>query len=186
MLQRTVGSGLALYLAGKAAFDRRRRKSTLDFDALYDLFASGLAVAKDRVLTALMRSAERAGRNRTIEPIVCRRGHNPVTRFRHRAVRVDGRQVEPVHHIRRKRVWPSGEIVYAVTSVSRKELESAAWAIFYVDVPSFRRRVIRCRSARLLRALFPSGTARKNVYIPLNGRPEAPRYNFLADEDNWG
>jgi AraC-like DNA-binding protein len=239
MLQRPAAARLDTYLARRAAFNRRRRKSRLSFDALHALFATGLssaeiakraglsrprinrifndyfrdlfgmsdlerrrrreaearqsaarrlalAVAKDRVLNALLQSVERAGRKRRIEPIVCKRGRDPVKRFRHRAVRIDGRQVEPVHHMRSKRVWPAGETIYAVTSVSRKELESAAWTIFYVDVPSFRRRVIRCRSARLLRALFPPGIGRKNIYIPLNGRPEAPRYDFLADEDNWG
>jgi AcrR family transcriptional regulator len=239
MLQRAAGSGLAMYLAGKAAFDRRRRKSRLSFDALYGLFASDLsyaeiarragvsrprinrvfddyfrdlfgmsglereqrrqagarqsaarrlaqAVAKDRILNALLRSVERAGRGRRIEPIICKRGRDPVKRFRHRAVLVDGRQVEPVHHLRRKRVWPAGGIAYAVTSLSRKALEGSPWTIFYVDVPSHRRRVIRSKSAKLIKALFPPGVARRNIYIPLGRSPEAPRYDFLADEDNWG
>jgi AcrR family transcriptional regulator len=239
MLQTTAGSGIALYLAGKAAFDRRRRKSRLGFDALYGLFASGLtsaeiarragvsrsrinrvfddyfrelfgmsgrereqrrqadaranaarclaqSVAKDRVLNALLRSVERAGGKRRIEPIICKRGRDPGKRFRRRAVLVDGRQVEPVHRMRRKRVWPAGGLAYVVTALSRKALEASPWTIFYVDVASHRRRVIRCRSAKLIKALFPPGVTRKNIYIPLGRSPDRPRYDFLADEDNWG
>jgi hypothetical protein len=144
------------------------------------------AFAKDRVLRAISQSADRAKRRRTIEPIICKRGRDPTKRFRHKAVRVDGRNVEPVHHIRNKKICPSGGTTYGVTSVSREELKASTWSIFYVDVASYRRRVIRSRSMKLLKALFPPGVARKNIYIPLDRKPEDPRYDFLADEDNWG
>jgi hypothetical protein len=144
------------------------------------------AIAKDRILNALLKSAGKVGSKRKIEPIICiRRGRDPVKRFRHRSVLVDGRDVEPVHHIRKERIWPRGGATYAVTSVSRNELETSTWSIFYVDVPSYTRRVIRCNSKRLLRTLFPAGVQRRNIYIPLDRRPSDPVYDFLADEDNW-
>lgn len=238
MLQRTVAPRIETYLARRDAFNRRRRKIRLDFDALHGLFANGLssaeiarragvsrprmdrvfddyfgdlfgtsglqrrrtreqearvktlrglaqAIAKDRLLNALRQSAARARRRRTIEPIVLTRRGEPRKRFRHRAVLVDGRDVEPAHHIRNRKLCPSGGTTYAVTSVTRRELRQSAWTIFYLDVRHHPRRVIRCRNVDLLQALFPPEVARKNVYIPLDRRPSLPRYDFLADEDNW-
>jgi AraC-like DNA-binding protein len=235
MLQRPGGSRLDAYLARKRAFDRRRRKLHLTFDALHDLFARGLnaaqiarragvsrpridrifdqyfrdpfgmsglarrrlrekvirtdaerrlarAIADDPVLTAVARSAAKEGRR--VAPILCLRRGPPRKRFRHRAVLVDGKHVELVRHVRNAQVWPGG-IAYATTSIARTSLESARHVIFYIDVASHRRRVIRCSCAALLRALFPARVKRRHIYIPLDHRPESPRYDFLANENNW-
>jgi hypothetical protein len=171
-------------LLGMSGFERRQRRE----DQLRETGVRRLAraVSKDRVMTALLKSVDKANRRRRIEPIICKRGRDPVKRFRHKAVRVDGRAIEPVHHIRNKKICPSGGTTYGVTSLSREELQASTWSIFYVDVAPFRRRVIRSRSTKLLKALFPPGVERKNIYIPLDRKPEEPRYDFLADEDNWG
>jgi hypothetical protein len=171
-------------LVGMSGLERQQRRE--EPARKKGVFRLARAVAKDQVLAALARSADKAKRRRRIEPIICKRGRDPVKRYRHRAVRVDGRNVEPVHHIRNKKLCPSGGTTYAVTSLSREELEASTWSIFYVDVASYPRRVIRSRSARLLKALFPPGVRRKNIYIPLDRKPQVPRYDFLADEDNWG
>jgi hypothetical protein len=171
-------------LLGMSGLERRQRREEQSREKGIRRLAR--AVENDRVLSAIARSAGKARRRRTIEPIICKRGRDPVKRFRHKAVRVDGRAVEPVHHIRNKKLCPSGGTTYGVTSVSREELEASAWSIFVVDVPRYPRRVIRTRSAKLLKALFPPGAKRKNIYIPLDRKPEDPRYDFLADEDNWG
>lgn len=57
--------------------------------------------------------------------------------------------------------------------------------IFVIDVPRYPRRVIRCRSDKLLKRLFSAGQQRVSVYIPLEQSLENPRYDFLADENNW-
>ena len=171
-------------LLGMTGLERRQRREEQSREKGIRNLAR--AVANDRVLSAITRSAGKGRRKHTIEPIICKRGRDPVKRFRHKAVRVDGRHVEPVHHIRNKKLCPSGGTTYGVTSVSREELASSAWSIFVVDVPRYPRRVIRTRSARLLKVLFPPGARRKNIYIPLDRKPADPRYDFLADEDNWG
>ena len=168
-------------LFGVSGLERRRlREKELRADAARRL---ARAIADDPVLTALAKSAAKAGRR--ISPILCPRRGEPRKRFRRRAVLVDGKNVELVRHVRNAQVWPGG-IAYATTSIARKSLESARHVIFYIDVASHRRRVIRCRCAALLRALFPAGVKRRHIYIPLDERPEAPRYDFLADVDNWG
>jgi hypothetical protein len=73
-----------------------------------------------------------------------------------------------------------------VTTLYRNQLESSKWVIFFVDAPSYPRRVIRRKSAKLLKALFPYGGRSKNVSIPLDAKPNNPRYDFWADENNWG
>ena len=162
-----------------SGLERRRRREQEGRDRVVQVFL------RDRAMRAILKSASRAARVRKIEPIIYKRGTDLSRRFRHRAVLVDGKDVELVHHIRNaQQFWPGG-IVYGTTSLSRKALESSKWIIFCIDVPSYRRRVIRCRSAKLLKALFPLRAKRKHVYIPLDRKPESPRYDFLADEDNW-
>jgi len=161
MLQGAVATRIETYLAKRDAFNRRRRKTELDFDTLHGLFANGLssaeiarragvsrprmnrifddyfgdlfgtsglqrrrtreqearvkmlrgltqAIAKDRLLNALRQSAARAGSRRTIDPVVLTRRGDPRKRFRHRAVLVDGRDLEPAHHLRNRKLCPSG------------------------------------------------------------------------------
>ena len=139
-------------------------------------------ISKDRVLRAISRSAAKAGS--AVEPILLERRGEPRKRFRHRAVLVNGRSVELVYHLQNAHTWPSGAM-YATTSVSRSSLESCHWCIFFVDPPSQRQHFIRCRSRDLLKALFDTKTRKTTVYIPLGHRPTLPRYDFLADEDNW-
>jgi hypothetical protein len=166
---------------GMTDLERLRRREKQARDAAMRRLVE--EIEKDRVLEAVAKSAERGGRR--VAPILAKRRGEPRKRYRHRAVLVDGRDVEPVHHLRNAQPWPGG-ITYATTSLSRKSLESSKWSIFYIDVPSYRRRVLRCRNAKLLRALFPAGVQRKHIYVPLDGRPEDPIYDFLADENNWG
>ena len=143
------------------------------------------AIAEDRVLEAITASAARARPKRTIEPILVDRRGDPCKRYRHRAVLVDGKDVETVHHIKNAQVFTKGGLVYGTTSLHRDKLKASRWTIFIVDVPRYRRKVIRCESAKLLKTLFGRTAIRKSVYIPLAGRPENPRYDFLADEGNW-
>jgi hypothetical protein len=142
-------------------------------------------ISKDPVLNAIKASAARAKRKRTIEPIILNRRGPPPKRYRHKAVLVDGRHVESVHHISTAQVYPGGGLAYGTTSLFRRRLENSSWSIFVIDVPKYRRRVIRCKNLQLLKALFAGNEERRSAYIPLNGRPENPRYDFLADEDNW-
>jgi hypothetical protein len=162
-----------------SGLERRRKREQKGRDRVVEVFL------RDRVMQAILKSAAKAKRKRTIEPIIYKRGTDLVRRFRHRAVLVDGKDLEPVHHIRNaQQFWPGG-IVYGTTSLSRKSLETSTWTIFCIDVPSYRRRILRCRSAKLLKALFPVRAKRKHVYIPLDRKPNNPRYDFLADADNW-
>jgi hypothetical protein len=142
-------------------------------------------ISKDPVLKAIKASAARAKRRRAIEPIILNRRGEPPKRYRHKAVLVDGRHVEAVHHIKTAKVYPGGGLAYGHTTLNRRRLDKSSWIIFVVDVPRYRRRVIRSKHAQLFKALFTGREERKSVYIPLNGRPENPRYDFLADEDNW-
>lgn len=170
-------------LLGTSILERRQKRAReLNENAAHRLVR---AITRDRVLSAIFRSADRAKRKRRIEPIISRRSRDPSKCFRHRAVLVDGREVEPVHHIRNAQRFSPGGIAYATTSLSRKSLEEAQWIIFCIDVASHRRRVLRCRCADLLKALFSAGDRRRQAYIPLDRRPDNPRYDFLADEDNW-
>jgi hypothetical protein len=143
------------------------------------------AIEKDRVLRAIIKSAQKAGSERRIAPVLTTRpGRNAREGFRHRAVLVDGRP-EPVHHLRAVHMAPRSR-AYARTTMRRGTLERAKWAIFYIDAASHRRRILRCRSAKLLKALFSPGRERRDIYIPLDQAPNHPRYDFLIDEDNWG
>jgi AraC-like DNA-binding protein len=170
-------------LFGMSAFERRKAREGKIRQRRTQQIAR--AIAGDSILNAIWNSARKVGSKRKIVPILTmRRGSNPSKRFRHRAVLVDGRP-EQVHHLRSERIWPRGGGVYAVTSVSRRELEGSTHTIFYIEVPGHRRRVLRSNSARLLRALFPRGANRRNVYIPLDRPPSEPVYDFLADENNW-
>jgi hypothetical protein len=141
------------------------------------------AAKKDRVLAAIRKSAERASPKRTIEPVI-RRKH-AFAQFRHKAVLVDGTNVESVHHIRTRRFSQRGTIAYGSTTLFRTTLETLKRTIFVIDVPHHPRRIIRCKSDMLLKSLFSAGKQRMAVYIPLEQPLENPRYDFLADEDNW-
>jgi hypothetical protein len=144
------------------------------------------AVARDRVIDAVCKSAAKARRKRTIEPIICKRGRDPTKRFRHRAVRVDGADVEPVHHIRNRKICPSGGTTYAVTSLAREELESSMWTIFHVDVSPYRRRVIRSRSLRLLKALFPTGGQAQEHLHPARPQTGVPALRLPGGRGQLG
>jgi hypothetical protein len=141
------------------------------------------AAQKDRVLAAIRKSVERTEAKRTIEPAARRK--NESAQFRHKAVLVDGTNVESVHHIRTRRFSRRGTIAYGSTTLSRTTLETLRRTIFVIDVPNHPRRVIRCRSDKLLKSLFSAGQQRVSVYIPLEQRLDNPRYDFLADENNW-
>jgi hypothetical protein len=87
-----------------------------------------------------------------------------------------------------RKIAPAGRrrgLTYAVTTLHRAQLGRGRWTIFFVDVAGFPRRVIRSRNSRLLRRLFAEGQTRISVYIPLDGRPKCPRYDFLKDEGRW-
>jgi hypothetical protein len=141
------------------------------------------AAQKDRALAAIRKSAERIGSRRKIEAVV-RRKHE-LARFRRKAVLVDGTSIESVHHIRTRRFSRRGTIAYGSTTLSRATLEAVKRTIFVIDVPHYPRRMIRCRNDKLLKVLFAPGQQRVSVYIPLEQPLENPRYDFLADENNW-
>jgi hypothetical protein len=144
------------------------------------------AVSKDRVMNAIKQSAAKARPRRRIEPIILERVGEPARQYRHRAVLVDGKDVEAVHHIRNAGSSGRRGLTYATTTLHRTRLERTRCTIFFVDVPGFRRRVIRSRNTTLLRRLFADGQARVTVYLPLDERPAKPRHDFLRDEDRWG
>ena len=125
----------------------------------------------------------RAEPPRTIEPVI--RSKRGFTWFRHKAVLVDGTHIESVHHIMTRRLSRRGTIAYGSTTLYRTTLETSKCTIFVIDVPNYPRRIIRCRSNRLLKRLFSAGQEKVSVYIPLEQPLENPRYDFLADEDNW-
>jgi hypothetical protein len=141
------------------------------------------ATQKDRVLAAIRKSAERAVPKRKIDPVLPRK--HEFAQFRHKAVLVEGTTIESVHHIRTRRFSRRGTIAYGSTTLSRTTLESLKRTIFFIDVPHYPRRIIRCRNDTLLKSLFSAGQQRVSVYIPLEQQLEKPRYDFLADEDNW-
>jgi hypothetical protein len=168
-------------LFGMTARERQRHiEQKLREDAKQQLAD---AARKDRVLAAIRISAERARPKRKIEPVV-RRKHESA-QFRHKAVLVDGKNIESVHHIRTRRLSRRGTIAYGSTTLYRTTLETLKHTIFVVDVRYHPRRIIRCRSDRLLKTLFSARQERASVYIPLEHPLENPRYDFLADEDNW-
>ena len=163
-----------------SATERRRKREaerrSLALEKIHQAFL------RDGAMRAIVRSAAKAGRK--VEPIIFKREGDPTRCFRHRRVLVDGKE-EPVHRIRNARLLRGERIAYGSTPLTREELKRHRHVIFHVDVPSHRRRVLRCPSARLLKQLFPAGVDRRDVYIPVSGRPDNPRYDFLADEDNW-
>jgi hypothetical protein len=143
-------------------------------------------VARDRVINAIRSSAAKANPERTVEAITLHRFGPFAKRYRHRAVLVDGRDVEAVHHLRNvKRAHRPGGHAYTTTLLRRDRLERGHWTIFVVDVVGFPQRVIRSKNSRLLKELFADGETRVSVYIPLDGRPSNPRYDFLSDENRW-
>jgi AraC-like DNA-binding protein len=143
-------------------------------------------IARDRVINAIKSSAAEANSRRTVEPIGLGRSGPVTKRYRHRAVLVDGWDVEQVHHLRNvKPAHRPGGLAYTMTTLNRGRLARGHWTIFFVDAPGFPRRVIRSKNSRLLKELFADGRERVSVYIPLNGRPSNPRYDFLGDEDRW-
>jgi AraC-like DNA-binding protein len=143
-------------------------------------------VARDRVINAIKSSAAEANSRHTVEPIALDRSGPVTKRYRHRAVLVDGWDVEQVHHLRNvKSAHRAGGIAYTVTTLHRGRLARGHWTIFFVDAAGFPRRVIRSKNSRLLNEFFADGQTRVSVYIPLNGRPSNPRYAFLRDEDRW-
>ena len=216
-----------LFMAHKAAFERRRRHIRMSFERLFELFAKGLSiaevarragvhrsrlnrvytryfgplfgtatalerrreqeharrertaqrvvrvVARDRVITAIRSSAAEAKSGRKVESILLARSGPATKHYRHRAVLVDVRDVEAVHHLRNvKRARRPGGLAYSVTT--------------FIDAAGFPRRVIRSKNSDLLKVFFAEGQTRVAVYIPLDGRPERSRYDFLKDEGRWG
>jgi AraC-like DNA-binding protein len=143
------------------------------------------AVATDRAFNAIKASAAKAKPKRTVEPVIIDKIREPKRQYSHRAVLVDGKDVEAVHHIRNAGSAGRRGLTYATTTLYRNRLKRTRWTIFFVDVPRFPRRVIRSRNATLLRRLFADGQTRVSVYLPLDGRPQNPRHDFLADEDRW-
>ena len=94
----------------------------------------------------------------------------------HRAVLIDGWDVEQVHHLRNvKSARRPGGLAYTITMLSQGRLARGEWTIFFVDVVGFPQRVIRSKNSRLLKEFFADGQTRVSVYIPLNGRPSMPR-----------
>jgi hypothetical protein len=168
-------------LFGMSALERRRNtERKIRNDAVRRL---AHAIGKDRVLVAIRNSAEKARPGRKIEPVI-RKKHD-IAQFRHKAVLVGGRHIESVHHIRTARFSRRGTVAYGSTTLYRTTLETLKRTIFVIDVPHYPRRVIRSKSDELLRSLFSAGQERISVYIPLKEPLENPRYDFLADEDNW-
>ena len=141
------------------------------------------AVGTDRVLVAIRASADKAWSSREIEPVV--RSKRDLAQFRRKAVLVDGKKLESVHHIRTVRFSRRGTIAYGSTTLYRTTLERVKRTIFVINVPRYPRRIIRCKSDKLLKSLFSAGRDRVSVYIPLRKQLQNPRYDFLADEDNW-
>jgi AraC-like DNA-binding protein len=169
-------------LFGASARERQRSRE----QARREKVAARLqrVVSRDRVISAIKASAARAKPSRTVEPIIVRMDGEVTRHYRHRAVLIDGRDSEPVHHLRNSHSGERG-LTYATTTLYRSHLARARWAIFFIDVQGFRRRLIRSPTRALLRRLFADGQTRVSIYIPLDGRPSNPRYDFLQDEDRW-
>jgi AraC-like DNA-binding protein len=143
-------------------------------------------VARDRVITAIRSSAAEAKSGRTVESILLARSGPATKHYRHRAVLVDGRDVEAVHHLRNvKRARRPGGLAYSVTTLHRARLARGRWTIFFIDAAGFPRRVIRSKNSDLLKVFFAEGQTRVAVYIPLDGRPDRSRYDFVKDEGRW-
>ena len=203
-LYRLFADNISLYEIARRAGVSRTRVATIYRDHFSDIFqTSAIArlrerersrrqktaahvnalISNDSVLNAIRELAARAKSNRTIRPIMLKRSDVPIKLYRHRAVMV-GSNIEPVHHLRNARSSRGRGLKYATTTLYQNVLEQTTWSLFVIDVPGFPQRVIRSRNRRLLQSLF-GGQDRMSVYIPLDGRPENPRYDFLADEDNW-
>jgi len=166
-----------------SALERRRRREKDQREKIKKQLER--VIASDPVLNAIKASAARARPKRIIEPIYLERRGAVAKRYRHRAVRVNGRSIEAVRHVRNAVPSQVG-LTYATTTLSRSQLTGSRWTIFVLDVPGFRRRVIRSRNKDLLKRFFGKRrTKRASVYIPLRGRPEKPRHDFLADRDRW-
>ena len=140
-------------------------------------------IGRDRVLVAVRSSAEKARPKREIQPVF--REKHAIGEVLHKALLVDQRNIESVHHIRVVRFSRRGTIAYGSTTLYRTRLEACKRTIFVIDVPHYPRRVIRSRSDHLLKSLFSAGQQRVSVYIPLERWLANPRYDFLADEDEW-
>ena len=137
-------------------------------------------------LVAIRKSAQSAKKKKRIDVVLITKA-SWIKDYRHKAVLVENKSAESVHHIRKARRRRSRrKIIYGGTTLYRKILEHSAWTIFVIDVPHYSQRVIRSNNQRLLNTFFSRDQARVAVYIPLDGQPENPRYDFLADEDNWG
>ena len=169
-------------LFGMGALERAKQVEELKRTKVADRVAR--AIAADPVLKAIQASAVRAKPKRTVKPVLLKRGGDPVKRYRHKAVLVDGKP-EVVHYIQSARRGRGRTISYASTTLYRTRLQRDGRSIFVVDVPRFRRRVIRSRNLELLRTFFAEGQKRVTIYIPLDSRPQNPRHYFVADEDNW-
>jgi AraC-like DNA-binding protein len=164
--------------------ERLRQRELLKRDEAANQVAK--IVGTDPLLKAIKASAARANPKRVVEPIILKRSDEPGKCYRHKAVLIDTDHVEAVHYVRNARRIRRRGITYGTTTLYRSQLQTTKWTIFVLDVPQFRRRVIRTRSSRLIEDLFPGKQRRVSVYIPLDAQPENPRYDFLADEDNWG
>jgi hypothetical protein len=169
-------------LFGMTGLERRRNTERKTRDQAERRLSH--AVSTDRVLTAIRTSADQARSKRGIDPVGC--GKRNIARFRRKAVRVDAKNLESVHHIRAVRFSRRGTIAYGSTTLYRTTLETLKRTIFVINVPRYPRRIIRCRSDKLLKSLFSAGRDRVSIYIPLKEPLQNPRYDFLADEDNWG
>jgi hypothetical protein len=142
------------------------------------------AIAADPVLRTIQAPAARVAPKRAVRSVLLKRSGDPAKRYRHNAVLVDGK-LEAVHHIQKARRGRGRTISYAATTLYRTRLQRGGWSIFVVDVRGFGRRVFRSRNRDLLRTLFAGSQNRVTAYIPLAGRPDNPRHDFLSDEENW-
>jgi AraC-like DNA-binding protein len=184
-LNRVYARYFAPLLGTATALDRRRGQERARREETAKQVVR--IIARDRVINAIKSSAAEANSGRTVEPVILHRSGPPTKHYRHRAVLVDGRDVEAVHHLRNvKPARRTGGRAYTVTTLFRARLVHGRWTIFFIDVPGFPRRVIRSKNSDLLKAIFAAGQARVSVYIPLDERPTKPRHDFLRDEDRWG
>jgi hypothetical protein len=168
-------------LFGMTALERQRNIERKLREGAEQLRARN--IGKNRVLAAVRNSAEKARSKRKIQPVF--REKHAIGKFLHKALLVDDRAVDSVHHIRAVRFSRRGTIAYGSTTLYRTRLEARKHTIFVIDVPHYPRRVIRSSSDHLLRCLFSADQQRVSVYIPLEKPLANPRYDFLADEDRW-
>jgi AraC-like DNA-binding protein len=173
-------------LIGATAFARREKRETQLRQAVRNEIAQRLD--RDELLRAIRKSARRAAKKRTdrvhmVEHLVSnKKGASKA--IRRKAVLVDG-ELESVHHIQSGKLSRSRRLAYGATNLYRNVLRRTSHSIFFIDVPGYVRRVLRCRNEELLAALFQPNSESVGIHIPLDHRPETSRYDFLADEDNW-